>query len=88
MDRDRADVERDIRALVADILDVSPGEIGSDMNFSRDLGADSLDAVQIAMGIEELYGIDIPFYTSGDTLAIQNSSVSGMADFILGKKAA
>ena len=53
-------VEQDIRALVAEILETEPGEIGIDAHFVKDLGMDSMMALEILAGIEKKYRIVIP----------------------------
>ena len=49
-----------LQAIIADVLNVDPDEITTDMTLADDLGADSLDLYQILMGIEEEYGIIVP----------------------------
>ncbi len=49
-----------LKKIIADVLKVDPDEIGMDMTFVEDLGADSLDVFEIVMGIEEEFDIEIP----------------------------
>ena len=49
-----------IRALVAEHLGVDPSELRPDANILDDLGADSLDVVEMVMAIEEKFDIEIP----------------------------
>ena len=53
-------VEKDIRNLVAEILEVEPREIDAEANFVKDLGMDSMMALEILAGIEKKYRIVIP----------------------------
>ena len=53
-------VEKDIRALVAEILETEPNEIDADAKFVKDLGMDSMMALEILAGIEKKYRIVIP----------------------------
>ena len=53
------ELERLIKA-VADVLDLDPATITADSKFVDDLGADSLDVLEIVMGIEEEFDIEIP----------------------------
>ena len=53
------ELERLIKA-VADVLDLDPATITADSKFVDDLGADSLDVLEIVMGIEEEFGIQVP----------------------------
>ena len=53
------ELERLIKA-VADVLDLDPASITAESRFVDDLGADSLDILEIVMGIEEEFGIQVP----------------------------
>ena len=49
-----------VRSIVAEQLSVESGEIKPDSNFQNDLGADSLDTVELVMALEEAFDIEIP----------------------------
>ncbi len=49
-----------IKTILADTLDVSEDEISADTNIATDLGADSLDVVEILMSIEDEFEVEIP----------------------------
>ena len=49
-----------IKQILADTLDLSEDEISADTNIATDLGADSLDVVEILMSIEDEFDIEIP----------------------------
>ena len=49
-----------IRDIIAEQLGVDASEISMETNLMKDLEADSLDAVEIIMAIEEEYGLEIP----------------------------
>ncbi len=49
-----------IRDLVAEQLGVDVGTLSSEANILEDLGADSLDVVELVMAIEEEFDIEIP----------------------------
>jgi acyl carrier protein len=49
-----------IRGLVAEQLGVDAGTLSSEANILEDLGADSLDVVELVMAIEEEFDIEIP----------------------------
>ncbi len=54
------DVEKDVRALVAEVLETEPETIDGDANFVKDLGMDSMMALEILAGIEKKYRMVIP----------------------------
>ena len=62
----------EIKDIIINQLQVDESEVTMDTNLMKDLSADSLDAVEIIMAIEEEYGIEIPdedaetFQTVGD----------------------
>ncbi|MBW2229559.1 MAG: acyl carrier protein [Deltaproteobacteria bacterium] len=49
-----------IRGLVSEQLGVDSAELNADANILEDLGADSLDVVELVMAIEEAFDIEIP----------------------------
>lgn len=49
-----------IKEMIVEQLGVDVNELGPDTNLMRDLEADSLDAVEIIMAIEDEYDIEIP----------------------------
>jgi len=53
-------IEEDIRELVAEILEEDAQTIQGDANFIKDLGMDSMMALEILAGIEKKYRITIP----------------------------
>lgn len=48
-----------IKELVADKLGVDPDDIVADSSFADDLGADSLDVVELIMGLEDTFEVEI-----------------------------
>ena len=46
--------------IVAEQLSVDANEVKAESNFQNDLGADSLDTVELVMALEEAFGIEIP----------------------------
>lgn len=49
-----------IKGIIAEQLGVKPEEVTPEASFIDDLGADSLDTVELVMALEEEFGIEIP----------------------------
>ena len=56
----KVNVEKDIRGLVAEVLETEPEGIDGNASFVKDLGMDSMMALEILAGIEKKYRIAIP----------------------------
>ncbi len=50
----------DVKEVVVEQLNVSPDEVKEESKFVEDLGADSLDVVELVMALEEKFDIEIP----------------------------
>jgi acyl carrier protein len=50
----------DVKEVVVEQLNVNPDEVKEDSKFVEDLGADSLDVVELVMALEEKFDIEIP----------------------------
>ena len=55
-----ASIEDRVRDLIVEQLGVNAEQVTTDASFVDDLGADSLDTVELVMAFEEEFGIDIP----------------------------
>jgi len=53
-------VEEKVKEIIAEQLGVKKEEIKPESSFVDDLGADSLDTVEVVMALEEEFGIEIP----------------------------
>ena len=53
-------VEEKVKDIIAEQLGVKKEEIKPESSFVDDLGADSLDTVEVVMALEEEFGIEIP----------------------------
>lgn len=56
----RIDIEQVFRNIIVDQLGVDAEEVTLDSSIEQDLGADSLDSIEIVMECEEKFGIEIP----------------------------
>lgn len=67
-------LEAKLKELIVQQLGVSEGEVVPEAKFVDDLGADSLDLVELVMALEDEYGLEIPdedaekIVTVGDAL--------------------
>lgn len=50
----------DVKEVVVEQLNVDPAEVKEESKFVEDLGADSLDVVELVMALEEKFDIEIP----------------------------
>ncbi|MGZ8364890.1 MAG: acyl carrier protein [Nitrospira sp.] len=55
-----ATVDERVRKIIAEQLGVEEGEVTPEASFVEDLGADSLDTVELVMALEEEFSIEIP----------------------------
>ncbi|PSB91646.1 acyl carrier protein [Candidatus Pandoraea novymonadis] len=53
-------IEQRVKKIVAEQLGVAEAEIKNESSFVNDLGADSLDTVELVMALEEEFGMEIP----------------------------
>ena len=67
----------DVKEVVVEQLNVSPDEVKEASKFVEDLGADSLDVVELVMALEEKFDIEIP-----DDQAEANATVADAIKFI------
>ena len=55
-----ADIEARVKDIIINELGVEAEKVTADASFVEDLGADSLDTVELVMAFEEEFGIEIP----------------------------
>lgn len=54
------DIEQRVKEIVVEQLGVNPDQVTREASFVDDLGADSLDSVELIMAVEEAIGLSIP----------------------------
>jgi len=74
------EVESKVKAIIIDKLGVDESEVVSDANFTNDLGADSLDTVELIMEFEKDFDLSIP-----DEDAENIATVGDAVSYISGK---
>ena len=55
-----SDIEARVKKIIAEQLGVPEADVVNDKAFVADLGADSLDTVELVMALEDEFGIEIP----------------------------
>ena len=76
-----ADTEEQVKKIVIDHLGIDESKVTNDSKFIDDLGADSLDTVELVMAFEEKFAIEIPDDAAETIVTIQNA-----IDYIESKK--
>lgn len=75
---ERDELLKKLKTIVADKLSISEDQITEDASFIDDLGADSLDTVELVMALEDEFGMDIP-----DEEAEKLTTVGKALDYVL-----
>lgn len=75
---EREELLKKIKAIVSDKLSISEDQVTEEASFIDDLGADSLDTVELVMALEDDFNMDIP-----DEEAEKMTTVGKAMDYIL-----
>ncbi|MBP3192478.1 acyl carrier protein [Natronogracilivirga saccharolytica] len=76
------DIDAKVKSIIVDKLGVDESEVGNEANFTNDLGADSLDTVELIMEFEKEFDISIPdedaenIATVGDAITYLKGKIS------------
>ncbi|MBT8087401.1 MAG: acyl carrier protein [Gammaproteobacteria bacterium] len=76
-------IEAQVKSIVAEQLGVKEDEVTNDASFVDDLGADSLDTVELVMALEEEFETEIP-----DEEAEKITTVQQAIDFVTARQSA
>lgn len=74
---ERDEIFDKVKSVIVEQLDVDEGDVSIEASFIDDLGADSLDIVELVMALEETFGISIP-----DEEAENIKTVANAVDYI------
>ena len=76
-------IEEQVKSIVAEQLGVKEEEVTNEASFVDDLGADSLDTVELVMALEEEFDSEIPDEDAGKITTVQQA-----IDFVTSHKSA
>ena len=75
-----SEIETEVKQIVVEHLGIDESKVTPEAKFIDDLGADSLDTVELVMAFEEKFGIEIPDDAAETILTVQDA-----IDYIDGK---
>lgn len=68
-----AELEAKVKKIISEQLGVQESDVKPEASFVNDLGADSLDTVELVMALEEEFGIEIPDEDAEKITTVQNA---------------
>jgi acyl carrier protein len=68
-----ASIKERVKSIIVDQLGVNEAEVTPAASFVDDLGADSLDTIELVMAFEEAFGIEIPDEDAEKIKTVQNA---------------
>lgn len=81
------EIVKQVQAIIVDKLGVEESEVTESANFTNDLGADSLDTVELLMEFERVFGIKIPDEETS-TIATVKDAIDKVKEKLAGKEEA
>jgi len=67
------EIQEKVKKIIAEKLSVEPSEVKPEASFVDDLGADSLDLVELIMSMEEEFGVEISDEDAEKILTVQDA---------------
>ena len=80
------EIVKQVKAVIVDKLGVEESEVTESANFTNDLGADSLDTVELLMEFERVFGIKIPDEETS-TIATVKDAIDKVKEKLASKEA-
>ena len=68
-----ASIEERVKQIIVEQLDVAEDEVTPEASFVDDLGADSLDIVELVMAMEEVFDVEIPDEEAENIRTVQDA---------------
>ena len=81
------EIVKQVKAIIVDKLGVEESEVTESANFTNDLGADSLDTVELLMEFERVFGIKFPDEETS-TIATVKDAIDKVKEKLAGKEEA
>ena len=75
-----ANIAEDVKAIIVEKLGVDASEVTENASFQNDLGADSLDIVELIMDFEKKFGIVIPDDDAGEKITTVGDAIKYIED--------
>lgn len=76
---EKSEIENKVKKVVGEVLNIAPSEIGNEANFIFDLGANSMQSVELVGAFEEEFEIEMD-----EDKALEVQSISDAVNFISG----
>ena len=76
---ERSEIQNRVKEVVGKVLEVDSSEIADDANFIFDLGADSMQSLELVAGFEEEFDVELD-----EDKALEIQSLEDAVDFIAG----
>lgn len=80
-----SDISAKVKEIIVDKLGVAPEEVTETASFTNDLGADSLDIVELIMEFERHFEIDIPDDDANENLSTVGDAIKYIEDKVNNK---
>ena len=80
-----ANIAEDVKAIIVEKLGVDAAEVTETASFQNDLGADSLDIVELIMEFEKVFDIEIPDDDASDSITTVGDAIKYIEDKVNAK---